>query len=96
MHALEIAFVFQNFMDDHLWVFPKRTEETMSLSEKMMDYWISFAKTRNPNSNGVFNWPRYEIEKRKTIIFNTNIEIKEDPLSKERKMWNNMKIWSQF
>ncbi len=96
LHALEIAFVFHTFMDDHLWVFPKRTEETVSLSKKMMDYWISFAKTSNPNSDGVFNWPRYDIEKRKTIIFNTNIEIIEDPLSKERKLWNNMKIWSQF
>ena len=96
LHALEIAFVFHTFMDEHLWVFPKRTEETALLSKKMMDYWISFAKTSNPNSNGIFNWPRYDIEKRKTIIFNTNIEIKEDPLSKEREMWNNMKIWSQF
>jgi len=96
LHALEIAFVFQTFMDEHIWLFPKRTEETITLSEKMMDYWISFAKTSTPNSDGVFNWPKYDSEKRKTIIFNTNIEIKEDPLSEERKMWNNMKEWSQF
>jgi para-nitrobenzyl esterase len=96
LHALEIAFVFHTFMDDHLWVFPKRTEETVSLSEKMMDYWTSFAKTGNPNLKGVFNWPQYSIEKRETIVFNTSIEVIEDPLGKEREMWNKMRVWSEF
>jgi para-nitrobenzyl esterase len=96
LHALEVAFVFHTFLDEHLWIFPKRTEETVMISEKMMDYWLSFAKTGDPNNNGVFNWPRYDIVNRKTIIFNTNIEIKDDPLSTDRLMWNDVKIWSQF
>ena len=96
LHALEIAFVFHTFMDDHLWIFPKRTEETVSLSEKMMDYWTSFAKTGNPNQDGVLNWPQYNKEKRKTIKFNTNIEVIEDPFGKEREMWNKMREWSEF
>ncbi len=96
MHALEIAFVFHTLLDEYLWLFPKRTEETVLLSEKMMDYWLSFAKNGTPNRDSVFNWPKFDLEKRKTIIFNSNIEIKEDPLSKERIMWDNMKIWSQF
>jgi para-nitrobenzyl esterase len=96
MHALEIPFIFHTFMDDYLWIFPKRTEETVSLSEKMMDFWISFAKTGNPNHGGVFNWPNYDIEKRKTIIFDTNIEVIEDPYSKEREMWNTLRQWSEF
>ena len=96
MHALEIAFVFHTFMDDHLWIFPKRSEEVISLSDKIMDYWASFAKTGNPNHDGVFNWPQYDIEKRKTIVFNTNIEVTEDPLGKEREMWNKIKRCSEF
>ena len=96
MHALEIPFVFHTFMDDYLWIFPKRTEETESLSEKMMDFWISFSKTGNPNYEGAFNWPQYNIEKRKTIIFNTNIEVIEDPFCKEREMWNKLMQWSDF
>ncbi|MFX0137905.1 MAG: carboxylesterase family protein, partial [Candidatus Hodarchaeota archaeon] len=80
----------------HLWVFPKRTEETVSLSKKMMDFWISFAKTGNPNHKSALNWPQYNIEKRKTIIFNTNIEVIEDPYSKEREIWNTLRQWAEF
>ena len=96
MHALEIAFIFHTFMDDHLWIFPKRTKETVKLSEKMMDYWISFAKTGNPNNEEGTNWPQYDIEERKTLIFNTDIEVKEDPFRDEREMWNTLSNWSKF
>lgn len=96
MHGLEIAFIFHTFMDDHLWVFPKRTEETVSLSEKMMDYWISFAKTGNPNYDDELNWPQYNIEKRKTMIFNTDIRVLEDPFHKQREMWYKLSQWSKF
>lgn len=96
LHALEIAFVFHTLMNEYLWIFPKRTEETVSLSEKMMDYWISFAETGNPECEGVLNWPQYNIDKRETIKFDTNVEVIEDPLGKEREMWNKMKEWSEF
>ncbi len=36
-------------LEDFLFTFPKKTPETEALSEKMMNAWISFAKTGNPN-----------------------------------------------
>jgi len=96
MHALEISFVFGAFWEDYLFTFPKKTDETEALSEKMMNAWVSFAKTGNPNHTGIPIWPSYDIEKRNTIIFDKNIELWDDPLSKEREMWYEMKQWSQF
>ena len=96
MHALEIAFVFGSFWEDYLFTFPKKIAETEALSDKMMNAWISFAKTGNPNHGGIPEWPSYNIQKRKTIVFDNKTEIWDDPLSKERKMWNQMKQWSQF
>jgi len=96
MHALEISFVFGSFWEDYLFTFPKKTDETEALSEKMMNAWVSFAKTGNPNQNGIIKWPKYDSEKRNTIIFDKNIELWDDPLSKEREMWYEMKHWSQF
>jgi para-nitrobenzyl esterase len=96
MHALEIAFVFGSFWKDHLWTFPKKTTETETLSQKMMDYWTSFARTGNPNFDGVLKWPQYSTENRETIFFDKKIEIVKDPLQLEREMWYNMKQWSQF
>ena len=96
MHALEIAFVFGGFWEDYLFTFPKKTAETEALSDKMMNAWISFAKMGNPNHGGIPEWPSYNIQKRKTIVFDNKTEIWDDPLGKERKMWNQMKQWSQF
>jgi carboxylesterase type B len=31
----------------------------MRLSKKMMDYWVNFAKTGNPNGQGLVDWPAY-------------------------------------
>jgi len=96
MHALEISFIFGSFWEEHLWLFPKKTPETKILSNKMMDYWVSFARNGNPNFDDALKWPSYDIENRNTIIFDNKIEIVKDPLQLEREMWYNMKQWSQF
>jgi para-nitrobenzyl esterase len=96
MHTLEIAFVFGSFWKDYFLALPKKTPETEILSNKMMDYWVSFARNGNPNFDGALNWPSYDIENRNTIIFDNKIEIVKDPFQLEREMWYNMKQWSQF
>ena len=96
MHALDVPFVFGSFLEDYLFIFPKRTPETEDLSNKMSAYWASFAKNGNPNYNDCLEWPSYNKKDRKTMIFDKNIEISEDPLSLERKMWNKINIWNQF
>lgn len=96
MHAMEIAFVFGSFWEDDLWTFPKKTTETEALSNNMMDYWVNFARNGNPNVNNALEWPSYDAESRKTIIFDKKIEIVEDPLKLEREMWYNSNQWSRF
>ncbi len=96
MHTLEIAFVFGSFWKDHYFSFPKKTPETETLSNKMMDYWVSFARNGNPNYDNALKWPSYYIENRNTMIFDNKIEIVENPLQMEREMWYNMKQWSHF
>ncbi len=61
-----------------------------------MNAWASFAKTGKPNHSGIPGWPSYDAEKRRTIIFDKNVEVWDDPLAKEREMWNRLKLWSQF
>jgi len=96
MHALDIAFVVNRFWDKDYGITPKKSKETEVLSVKMMDAWTSFARTGNPNHKNIPEWPHYDDKRRATIVFDNNIQIWEDPLKKERKMWNDMKIWSQF
>jgi para-nitrobenzyl esterase len=87
MHALELAFVFGVLLPKEIGIFPRRTEETQALSEAMMDTWISFARDGNPNNGNIPQFPRYDSEKRATIIFDKEIEIVDDPYGDERAAW---------
>lgn len=58
-HGLEIVYVFGNF--------DKVGKDTVDqadreLSQTMMDYWVTFAKTGNPNNSGHPEWPAYAVE----------------------------------
>lgn len=86
-HALEIPFVFGSLGENELGFFPKRDEINSKISESMMDAWISFARTGNPNHTGIPEWPKYDMKTRSTMIFGNEIIVEEDPYSEARKSW---------
>ncbi len=90
VHALELPFVFGLLGNQDIGFFPRKTDETQNLSEKMMDAWISFAHNGNPNHNNIPELPSYDKEKRSTIIFDKEITIEEDPYSNERMAWDSI------
>jgi len=96
IHGLEIGFVFNRLFNLDTPTLPKKSEETDTLSKKMMDSWINFAKTGNPNHNRIPNWPSYNIENRSTIILDKEIKIWNDPLKEERELWYGMNTWSRY
>ncbi|MBW2051459.1 MAG: carboxylesterase family protein [Deltaproteobacteria bacterium] len=57
-HAAEIFYVFGN-----LGPIIERNDTDRSLSEKMTAYWTNFAKTGDPNGEGLPLWPAYETDK---------------------------------
>lgn len=87
MHALELPFVFGLLTKEEIGIFPQRTKETEALSNDMMDCWINFARSGNPNHENIPLLPSYDLERRSTILFNTNITIESDPMSDERRAW---------
>ncbi|MFX1457505.1 MAG: carboxylesterase/lipase family protein [Promethearchaeota archaeon] len=96
MHGLEIGFVFNRFFNVDIPTLPKKSEETEKLSLNMVDSWVSFARSGNPNHEGIPYWPSYDIKNRSTIVFDKDIKIWNDPLEKERELWYGMNTWSRY
>jgi para-nitrobenzyl esterase len=53
-HGEELYFLSDSF--PAYWEYSKDDE---SLGQAMRGYWVQFAKTGNPNSSGLPNWPTY-------------------------------------
>lgn len=70
-HASEIFFVF----DTHSPLLGLTDEEAV-LTDAMGKYWTNFAKTGNPNGDGVPNWPAYDPADDQWMTFNPSIEVK--------------------
>ncbi|MFW9896679.1 MAG: carboxylesterase/lipase family protein [Candidatus Thorarchaeota archaeon] len=87
-HSLEIPFVFGNLNAQNLKEFLKGAPE--NLSEKMMDAWINFAKTGNPNHKNLPNWPAYDSETRVTMVFGEECKTEEALFDKERAAWDGL------
>ncbi|MFW9823575.1 MAG: carboxylesterase/lipase family protein [Candidatus Thorarchaeota archaeon] len=87
MHALDLPFVFNLLGEREIGIFPKKNEETQRLSEQMMDAWIAFAKSGNPNHKNIPELPPYDKEKRCTILFDKEVTVVQDPYENERVAW---------
>jgi para-nitrobenzyl esterase len=76
-HACEIAFAFDNAeICDH---YSGGTPEAFVLSKQISKAWVNFARTGNPNHDGLPHWPTYTAVQRATMYFNTPCEVRNDP-----------------
>ena len=89
-HALELPFVFNTLNDPGFEVFVGKSPDLNAISHKVMDAWIAFARTGNPNCNGIPKWPSYDIEKRSTMLIDHEFKVVEKFLDKERAAWDDI------
>ena len=52
------------------------TPEAIRLGDIMSSAWINFARTGNPNGQGVPQWPAYTPDKKATMLFDTECEVR--------------------
>ncbi len=73
-HCMEIPFVFNNVVRHASMT--GGGEEAQLLGEKMSNAWLNFAKTGDPNAEGLPQWEPYTVEQGATLFFNNTSEIK--------------------
>ncbi|MBD3193588.1 MAG: carboxylesterase family protein [Candidatus Lokiarchaeota archaeon] len=89
-HAIEIPFVF-NTLDNQNWgEFIHNGTMEQEISQKVMDAWIGFAHTGNPNNERLPQWPRYDKKERATMMLGNECEIINAPFDIERKAWKGL------
>jgi para-nitrobenzyl esterase len=70
-HGCELAYVFGTFV----WPFPWEDADR-KLSETISTYWVNFAKTGDPNGNGLVKWPAYDPATDQVIEFGDSISVR--------------------
>lgn len=88
-HAVEVAFAFGTLDKPGTEIYCGKGKDAETLSKKMMDSWIAFAHTGNPNNKSIPKWPSYDSNSRSTIILDKELKIINDPFGTERVVWDN-------
>ena len=73
-HCMEIPFVFNN-ADIHASM-TGGGKDALELAERMSQAWISFARTGDPNTEDLPQWPTYNCSEGATMIFNNECEVR--------------------
>ena len=84
-HALEIRFVFDNIDHAETRLFDMdASPEALALAEKMSAAWMAFARTGDPNTADLPQWPPYSAESRQPMLFHNESRVVSDPESELR------------
>lgn len=86
-HGLELPYIFH--------VFPLKAEYTpdpfeLNMSNALMAYWTSFAKTRVPSQLGLPSWPNYSIESDPYQELDSTITSRSELLSEDCDFWDKL------
>lgn len=83
-HATELSYVFGTY--DNIRDFVGNGPNPPRMSAQMHPAWVAFAKTGNPQHAGIPEWPKYDMQQRRTMIFNLESRVESDPHADLRKL----------
>ena len=78
-HASEIPYVFGNLGGPGPMNSRPATEEDRALNALVSSYWINFAKTGDPNGEGLPQWPAFDEKENRVMYIDGNTGAKTHP-----------------
>ncbi|MEE9607611.1 MAG: carboxylesterase/lipase family protein [Myxococcota bacterium] len=87
-HALEIPFVFGCTEAEALAPIVGNGPAAASLSGRMQDAWLAFARSGDPSHPDGDGWPGYEATRRATMVLGEPGGVEDAPLEAERSIWD--------
>lgn len=79
LHGDEVRFVF----GDKTLESAPYNEDDRRISRAMVDAWVRFASTGNPNGGEINDWPAFEPGRERAYVFDTRFSIVDAPRSRE-------------
>jgi para-nitrobenzyl esterase len=83
-HGLEIPFVFGTFNDPQVRKFSGDGPEAEQLSRWMIDAWVAFARSGDPSTPALGDWPSYDAQSRRTLVIGRSHRIESAPFEEQR------------
>jgi para-nitrobenzyl esterase len=86
-HALELPFVW-NRLDLPVGILlGPDIAPLQPLATAMHGAWCQFIRTGDPNGGGLPSWPRYDAERRATLLIDRDSHVADDPAGAARAAW---------
>ena len=84
-HMIDIPLVFDNVGESNYTA--SGGADAQQLADWMSEALLAFARTGNPNTPALPPWPRFDLAKRPTMLFDVPPRLEDDPRGAERRLF---------
>jgi para-nitrobenzyl esterase len=88
---MELPFVFHNVDSPQMSLFVGEGPTPTDLADQVQDAWIAFARTGDPNTEALPDWPAYDEARRATMQLDEPCRLVEDPDASTRRLWDHLR-----
>jgi para-nitrobenzyl esterase len=85
MHTSDISLAFDNLAAPGSHTAP--SPGAQAVADRMSESFIALARTGDPNNRSIPAWPKYQLDRRSTLVFDLDTRVVDDPRGAERRLF---------